>query len=85
MYESEVLVLDYSPVNCMAVVMVASVGEVGNSELKVPFQLDGDDRMRVVHAHQMRTISEGRLKQRLGAVSLDVINQVKTVFSFIVS
>lgn len=85
MYESDVLVLDYSPGNRMAVVMVASVGEVGNSKLKVPFQLDGDDRMRVVHAHQMRTISEGRLKQRLGAVSLDVINQVKTVFSFIVS
>ena len=85
MYESDVLVLDYSPGNRMVVVMVASVGEVGNSKLKVPFQLDGDDRMRVVHPHQMRTISEGRLKQRLGSVSLDVISQVKTVFSFIVS
>lgn len=84
-YESDVLVLDYSPGNCMAVVMVASVGEVGNSVLKVPFQMDGDDRMRVVHAHQMRTISEGRLKRRLGAVSLDVINQVKTAFSLVVS
>ena len=69
----------------MVVVMVASVGDVGNSVLKVPFQLDGDDRMRVVHAHQMRTISEGRLKQRLGAVSLDVINQVKTALGLIVS
>lgn len=84
-YESDVLVLDYSPGNCMAVVMVASVGDVGNSVLNVPFQLNGDDRMRVVHAHQMRTISEGRLKQRLGAVSLDVINQVESVFSSIVS
>lgn len=83
-YESDVLVLDYSPGNCMAVVMVASVGDVGNSVPKVPFQMDGDDKMRVVHAHQMRTISDGRLKQRLGAVSLDVINQVKTVFSRIV-
>lgn len=83
-YLGYVLVLDYNPGNCMALVMVVSVGEVGNSRLKAPFQLGGDE-LWVALLHQVRTIFGSRLRERLGAVSLDVVKRVKAGFGFIVS